>query len=175
MRRLTLSLLLLAAASTAIACDPPPPKPKTANVASAPMPAGESFKGVWFNAFFGELHLVQEGDTVQGRYKSQQNGIWGKVRGKASGDVVHFEWEEYKTGAIGPGSKRKGKGWFKFSGPDETQPAKLKGGWGLDENETGGGSWDCVREKDVPPTPDKIGNDADPSLGNGWDQDPKKK
>ncbi len=176
MRRTILALsVLLAAASATVACDPPPPKPKTANVASAPMPAGETWKGVWFNPFFGSLHLVQEGDTVQGRYKSDQNGLWGKIRGKATGNVVHFEWEEYKTGAIGPGSKRTGKGYFQFVAGDETSPAKLKGGWGLKGDETGGGSWDCLREKDVEPHPEKIGNDADPALGTGWDEDPKKK
>jgi hypothetical protein len=156
-------------------CGEPPKHAKTAKVAVGSMPADATFKGVWFNPVFGELHMLTEGNTVSGKYKSQSSGIWGIIHGTITGDVVHFEWEEHKTGAIGPGSKRQGKGYWKYVPSEPPEQPKLKGEWGFAENEVGGGDWDSVKQKDVEPKPDTIGGDPDPTVDSGWDATPAPK
>ena len=165
---------LVALAPAAVACGGGTPSAKTANVAQGEMPPGATFKGVWFNPAFGEMHLVTEGSTVTGKYKSQQNGIWGVIHGTATGDVIKFTWEEHKTGAIGPGSTRKGKGYWKYQPAEPPDLPKLNGEWGLEESEVGGGDWNMVKEKDREPDLNSIGGDADPSMSSGWDEPAKK-
>lgn len=158
-----------------IGCGPTTPKAKTANVVVGSMPSGESFKGVWYNPVWGELHLVQSGEGATGRWKSAQNGVWGKLTGTINGDVIKFEYEEHKTGAIGPGSVRKGKGYFKFIAPtEENRQPSMKGEWGVGENEVGGGEWDCQRLKDREPNLESVKGDEDPSMDSGWDTPAKK-
>lgn len=144
--------------------------PQVAKVTPGTLPTGETFKGVWYNRVFGDLHLVPEGNHVNGKYKSPQSGVWGKVTGTITGDVIKFEWVEHKTGAIGPGSTKSGKGYWKFVPGEAPAPAALKGEWGLGDNEVGGGEWDCIRQKDVEPKLDSVGNDAAPTDG-AWDKE----
>jgi hypothetical protein len=147
---------------------------KKANVPVGSLPAGESFKGVWYNPVWGELHMLPEGSTVQAKWKSSKGGVWGALHGNIDGDVIKFEWEEHKTGAVGPGSTRKGKGYFKFQPQEPPNLPRLKGEWGLGENEVGGGEWDCVKQKDLEPNLKEIGGEPDPTVDTGWDQEKKK-
>ena len=156
-------------------CSSKPPV-KMANVQSGSMPAGQSFKGVWYSEAFGELHLVPEGDTVVGKWKDKTHGKWGKLTGKQSGDVVKFRWEEHKIGVIGPGSTTIGRGYFKYiPGSDDAPLPKLKGEWGLGENEVGSGTWDNNRVQDREPNLSEVKSDEDPTVDSGWDEDTKKK
>ena len=175
MKRTTLTLLLaLGAIAPLAACGGSHAPSKTANVAQGSLPAGTTFKGVWFNPVFGDMHAVPEGDTLVAKYKSQSNGVWGTINGKITGDVIKFEWTEHKTGAVGPGSTRTGKGWFKYVPAENGEQPKLKGGWGLGDDEVSGGDWDCVLQKDVPVKLDSIGGEQDHTVDTGWDADPKK-
>lgn len=140
-----------------------------ANVKAGPMPPGGTFRGVWYNPTWGELHLVPSGNEVYGRWRSAQHGLWGQMTGTASGDVLRFTWEERRVGGVDPGSVRKGRGYFKYIPVEAPDLPKLRGEWGLGDNETGGGEWDCAKEKDVEPRPDSIGNDPDPTIDN-WDK-----
>ena len=143
---------------------------QAASVKEGTLPAGATFQGVWFNPTWGELHMVPNGNAIFARWRSDAHGVWGEMQGAISNDVIHFTWEEHKTGAVGPGSVRKGKGYFKYVPVEAPDMPRLKGEWGLEPNEVGGGEWDCVLQKDVPPRPDKIGGDPDPTIDSGWDK-----
>lgn len=170
------AILLGLMALGSAACTPPAAPPKTAKLQEAPLPAGATFKGVWYNPIWGQLHLVQIDNKVQGKWKSPSSGVWGQLHGSVAGDVIRFEWEEHKTGAIGPGSTRKGKGYFQYQpAPNETDMPKMKGEWGLAENEIGGGEWDCTRQKDLEPNLSSIGGEDDATVDSGWDKELKKK
>ena len=176
MRTTLLALVLsFGALAPLSACGGPSTNTKVANVPAGELPAGATFKGVWYNPAFGDLHLVPDGTTTVGKYKSSQNGVWGQIHGTITGDVIHFEWEEHKTGAVGPGSTRKGKGWFKYVAAGEGEIAKLKGGWGMGDDEVSGGDWECVLQKDVPPKLESIGGENDATVDTSWDAENKTK
>lgn len=168
------SLVFASFASTGCATSTPPAR--TAKLTEAPLPAGATFKGVWYNPVWGQLHLVHIDNTVQGKWKSPSSGVWGQLHGSIAGDVIRFEWEEHKTGAIGPGSTRKGKGYFQYkAAPNDVDMPKLKGEWGLGESEIGGGEWDCTKQKDLEPNLKSIGGEEDATVDSGWDKETKKK
>src|SRR5882757_9967179 len=64
--------------------------PKAANVAPGPMPAGETWNGVYFHPVFGYLHIVETDNSVQGRWKRTDQSAWGELYGTKSGNAVHF-------------------------------------------------------------------------------------
>ena len=149
---------------------------RTANVQAGSMPAGQTFKGVWYSEAFGELHLVPEGTTVVGKWKDKSHGKWGKLTGSVNGDLIKFHWVEHKIGSIGPGSTAEGHGYFKYIPSNDEMPLpKLKGEWGFKDNEVGGGTWDMNRVQDREPNLAEVGSDEDPTVDSGWDQDPNKK
>lgn len=156
-------------------CAPAKSGVKMATVQAGSMPAGESFRGVWFSEAFGELHLVPEGSNVVGKWKDKTHGKWGKLSGTISGDLAKFRWEEHKIGAIGPGSTVKGHGYFKYIPADEGALPRLKGEWGHDESEVGGGTWDVNRVQQREPNLSEVQSDDDPTVDTGWDKEPTKK
>ncbi len=145
-----------------------------ANVTAGAMPPGGAFKGVWYSEAFGELHLVTEGANIVGKWKDKTHGRWGKMSGTVDGDLAKFRWEEHKMGAIGPGSTTLGRGYFKFMPAEEGALPRLKGEWGYEENEVGGGNWDMNRVQDREPNLNEVKSDEDPTVDSGWDADPKK-
>lgn len=165
--------LLIGASFLSAGCSGGPPA-KSAGVQTGSMPAGGTFKGVWFNEAFGELHLIPEGNNLIGKWKDKTHGKWGKLSGTITGDVAKFRWEEHKMGAIGPGSTAKGRGYFKFIPADEGGLPRLKGEWGFAENEVGGGTWDTNRVQDREPNLNEVKDDEDPTIESGWDKDNKK-
>lgn len=166
--------LVLGIALVGTGCGPSKPKAKMANVTAGTMPANGTFKGVWYNEAFGELHLVPEGGNVIGKWKDKTHGRWGKMSGTISGDLMKFRWEEHKMGAIGPGATTIGRGYFRFIPAEEGYLPRLKGEWGFEESEVGGGNWDMNRVQDREPDLNDVKSDEDPTVDSGWDQDPKK-
>jgi hypothetical protein len=160
---------LLAAAAPLAACGPKKPAVQLAKVSPGSLPAGETFKGVWYNEVWGYLHMVPNGNNVIGRWQSKQNGVWGKMTGTISGDVIKFDWEEHKAGAIGPSAIRRGKGYFKFVPKEPPDTPALIGEWGYGENEVGGGGWDSKKQKDLEPDLNSLKSDDDPTVDTGWD------
>lgn len=156
-------------------CGPTTPKTRMANVAAGSMPAGGTFKGVWFSEAFGELHLVPEGSNIIGKWKDKTHGKWGTMSGTVSGDLMKFRWEEHKIGAIGPGSTVKGRGYFKYVAGDEGTMPRLKGEWGFQESEVGGGTWDMGQVQQREPNLKEVHSDEDPTVDSGWDKEPVKK
>lgn len=169
-----LGLALLATAPVLPACGPSKPPVQLANITPGSLPPGESFKGVWYNPVWGELHLIPSGNSVVGRWRSKENGVWGKMSGTINGDVIKFSWEEHKAGAIGPGAVRTGHGYFKFKvNPEENGQPKLDGEWGYGENEVGGGDWNTLRLKDREPNLEELNSEDDPTVDTGWDETKK--
>lgn len=175
------------------ACGPGKPAVKTAKVQVGTMPANGTFRGVWFNEAFGELHLAVDGSTVVGGWKNKKHGKVGKLTGTITGDVLRYSWQETKMGAIGPGAKSSGKGYFKFQPVSEGKPVgandscwvvttdggtqlpKILGEWGLGESEAGGGDWEahCVQRRD--PDMKEVKGEDDPTVDSSWDKEAPKK
>ncbi len=143
---------VLVATAPCIACGGP--SGHSANVVAGDMPAGEAWTGVYFHPVFGNLHMVEEGNNIVGKWQRTDKSAWGELSGTKVGNVAHFEWTEHKYGLVGPSATVKGKGYFVYKmGPDNI--AQLKGEYGIDQDEVGS-TWDCVKQMNgkVPATPD---------------------
>jgi len=136
-----------------------------ANVKSGAMPDGGTFTGVWFSPQYGEMHLVQNGATVVGRYAKEERT--GRIQGGVEGDVMRFEWTEQRELIIGHPSSTKGRGYFRVMKDDQEDTWKLMGEWGRDTYETGGGPWNAVKSKTRRP---ELG-ESDGSEGGGGESE----
>jgi hypothetical protein len=143
---------------------------KTANVKAGTMPADSEWSGVYYSPLYGYLHLVQEGNLVNGRWQRPRKGEWGKLQGNAEGNLLRFDWEEYVDGLVGPNSKKTGKGYFVYSRPEgENVDDQIKGevGRGLDEV---GIDWEAIKQRNVKPDLESIGGSGAGEVGGGeWD------
>lgn len=102
-----------------------------------PLPAGQSWAGVWYSTQFEHMFLRQTGDEVHGIYTYK---FGGTLDGKTNGNLMTFTWIE-------PGDKNearrdvKGKGWLQMT--REGDLLKLKGEWGYNDQLAGGGIWEA--------------------------------
>lgn len=110
-----------------------------------PLPAGQSFAGVWFSPQFEHMYLRQQGDAVNGVYTYKYGGT---LEGAANGNLIKFTW-------IDPGSKEearrslKGKGWLQIY--KEGELTKMRGEWGYNEDYAGGGIWEAEYVRPMDP------------------------
>lgn len=132
-----------------------------ANVKVGTMPEGGTFTGVWFSPQYGEMHMVQNGATVVGRYQKEERR--GRIQGGVEGDVMRFEWNEKRELIIGHATNTKGRGFFRLVKDDQEDTWKLVGEWGNDAAETGGGPWNAVKSKTRRPDVDGSGGEAEES------------
>ena len=138
------------------------------------MPDGASWTGVYFSELYGYLHLVQDGNAVEGKWIRPHKDKWGKLKGEATGDVIKFEWTEYTTGLVGPNASKTGRGYFKYKRPagdnvDDTFAGEI----GFDKDEVGE-PWDAVKQRNVNPDLASIGGTGASDLGGGdWDSENK--
>jgi len=143
------------------ACGGEKKEPKVANVTPGEMPQGATWNGVYFNPQFGNLHLVETGGSIQGRWKKTDESAWGELNGPVSGNVVHFEWTEHKHGMVGTTGTTKGKGYFVYKRPSgDDVDDTLDGEWGLIDKEVGN-EWDCIKQRRVTPDLKSIGGAAE--------------
>lgn len=145
-------------------------EPKTVKVEAGDMPPEGDWSGVYYSQTFGYLHLVSDGDSAHGRWRTAAGDKWGEMHGEVLGDLFRYEWTEYKIGMVGPNAKSSGKGYFKYIVPEGNAPHEIKGEWGLgDKNH--GNPWTAIKQKDVKPEPESIGPDELHKLDTGgWDQ-----
>lgn len=115
-----------------------------ANVSPGVMPSGETFTGVWHSPQYGEMQLVQTGNSVVGEYVHDERR--GRIQGTATGDLLRFEWSENRELVSGRPVTTRGRGYFRFQ-VGEDNDRYLVGEWGHDANETGGGPWRAVRDR----------------------------
>ena len=130
----------------------PPPQTTASAQPATPLPAGATWDGVYYNAFYGYLHLVSNGPSVQGRWMTQDRSTWGEMAGTAAGDTLRFGWTEHK-GAM---TTRTGRGSYRYNRPGGLRDDQLLGEWGLGQVESGGGGWDWIRLRNVKPDPGSI-------------------
>ena len=117
--------------------------PRLAHIVPGNMPAGGNFTGVWFSPQYGEMNIVQTGTTVLGEYAKDERH--GRIEGTVRGDVMHFQWTEFRELIRGRPITTRGRGYFHYviDGDDH----QIQGEWGQDQNEVGGGPWTGVKAK----------------------------
>jgi hypothetical protein len=144
---------------------------KTANVKSESMPDGGSWTGVYYSPLYGWLHLVEDGNNVNGKWLRPRRDRWGKLQGSVDGNVLRFTWEEFEYGLVGPNSTKSGKGYLVYKRPPGTNvDDQVEGelGRGLDEV---GQPWDGVKQRNVKPDLESIGGASASDVGGGdWDK-----
>lgn len=141
--------------------------PKMAAVKPGNMPAGATWDGVYFNPVWGYLHVVTDGNNLEGKWLRTDESAWGQMHGTITGDIARFEWKEHKVGMVGPSATTTGKGYFRYTRPEgENMDDRLLGEWGFDDAEVGGGEWDSIKQRNKKPDLDSIGGDADANVGN---------
>src|SRR5262245_57910055 len=80
-----------------------------ARISPRAMPAGGTYTGVWFSPQYGEMHLVQNGATVIGRYEKDERS--GRIQGSVHGDLMRFEWSERREIIVGRPMTTRGHGY----------------------------------------------------------------
>ena len=133
----------------------------THSITVGALPAGASFTGVWFSPEYGEMHIEQSGATAVGRYFKDERA--GRLQGSIEGDVMRFEWTENRELIVGRQVETKGHGYFKIYKNEAEDTWNLKGEWGTDASETGGGPWSAVKSKTR--RPDVAGTGGSTSAG----------
>jgi len=126
-----------------------------ANLQADKMPEGGSFAGVYFSPQYGEMHLVQNGAAVHGKYKQDERS--GEISGEADGNLLRFEWKEYKAMVSNRPQETIGHGYFHYLIDPSNGEHVLKGRWGLGDDESNGGEWNAYKSKSREPDPDSLG------------------
>lgn len=174
---LTAMVVVALAAAPALTGCSGDPAPKHAQIQAGPMPEGEIWTGVYYHPVFGNLHMIEEGSNVVGRWKRTNQSAWGELSGTKTGNVVHFQWKEHTVGLVGASASTSGRGYFVYKMGKEGI-AELDGGYGLGQDEVGS-DWHCVKQQRMTPDLKSIGGDtaglAPPAAGH-WDDSsgPKK-
>lgn len=153
------------------------PAAKLANVKAGEMPQGEEWTGVYYSTVFGNLHLIEEGNGIVGRWQRVTKSHWGSLEGTRDGNLFRYTWKEHQYGQVGPQSVTSGKGYFVFKiGPNGTP--EIHGEYGTSNDEVGS-AWDAIKQVGKKPNFDDIkgelGGAEMPAVADEWDQDPSKK
>ncbi len=134
-------------------------------VNAGPMPDGGNFTGVYFSPQYGEMHLVQNGNAVVGKFKKDERS--GKIQGEAEGDVLRFEWTEYKAMVSNRPQETRGKGYFRYMVDASNGDHILKGRWGLNDDPHAGGEWNAYKSRTGTPDLEGMGGEESTSGGEG--------
>jgi len=132
----------------------------SSDIVAGTMPEGGSFTGVYHSPQYGEMQIIQTGDSVVGEYKKDERS--GKINGSVEGDIMHFEWVEQKAMVSNRPTETRGRGYFRYMIDPSTGEHVLKGEWGIGDNETGGGPWNAWKSKQSQP---KLSTGSDESSG----------
>jgi hypothetical protein len=143
--------------AAAVACGGPP-EAKFVNVQPGPMPADQTWAGVYYNPVYGYLHIVEKDGNVAGRWKRTDGSHWGEMSGTTSGKVLNFTWKEHAYGGIGPSADSHGSGVFVYKAGEGNVPAELAGQYALAESDAIG-DWHCVKQVGMKPDPNSINGD----------------
>jgi hypothetical protein len=134
-----------------------------ADIKAGPMPAEGSFTGVYFSPQYGEMHMVQNGSAVVGKYKQEERS--GSIQGEAEGDLLRFVWTEHKAMVANRPQDARGHGYFRYMVDPANGDHVLKGRWGLDDDDSKGGEWNAYKSRKLEPDLEKFGGDEDKSSG----------
>ena len=139
------------------------------------MPEGGDWTGVYFSATYGHLHLVKEGSSVSGKWRTSAGDKWGEMHGDATGNLYKFEWKETTIGMVGPSATRSGLGYFLYTRPPgDNVNDEIKGEAGLGNEQTGV-PWTAVKQRNMRPEPESVVPDETQKVeSGGWDDEKKK-
>ena len=137
--RSTLSNLILSVALTvplavAIGACGNQQQAKVAAVQAGDLPEGGDWSGVYYDQTNGNLHLVHEGDTVSGKWRTTAGDAWGEMSGKVTGDLLKYDWKEHRIGMVGPSATRNGRGYFQVQRAEEGRGSR-------DSRASSGSAW----------------------------------
>ena len=108
---------------------------------AGPMPEGGDFSGVYHSPQYGDMNLIQSGNSVIGEFKKDERD--GRINGSVEGNLMRFDFVERRALVSNRPMETKGKGYFRYMIDPATKEHVLKGEWGLDDNMTGGGPWNA--------------------------------
>ena len=146
-------------------------EPKHANVKPGSMPAGGDWAGVYYSQLYGYLHIQADGNGANGAWRTTQGDAYGELHGEIDGDLLRYEWQERRIGAVGADANRKGKGYFRYTAPKEGEAHEIVGEWGLGDSDAGN-EWRAVKQKNMQPNPASVKPDEVESRvqgAGGWD------
>jgi hypothetical protein len=129
----------------------------TSNLKPAPMPDKGTFTGVYFSPQYGEMHMVQNGSAVVGKYKKDERG--GTIQGEADGDLMRFEWTEYKALVSNRPQQTRGHGYFRYKVDASNGDHLIEGRWGLNDDDSKGGDWSGYKSRTREPDLENFAND----------------
>jgi hypothetical protein len=143
---------------------------KHATVKPGEMPSGGEWQGVYFSPLYGYLHIVADGKSVNGGWRTAAGDAFGEMHGETDGNLLKYEWKERRIGAVGADAVKTGKGYFVYRIPREGEAHEIKGEWGLGEDEAGN-TWEAVKQKNMPPDLKAVQPDEYEGRvsGGGWD------
>jgi hypothetical protein len=166
--------LACASAPALVGCGPSQPEVKKAELKPGSMPEGGEWQGVYYSTVYGYLHLLSDGKTATGAWRTAAGDAWGELAGEVQGDILRYQWTERKIGAVGADATKKGHGYFRYTIPNPDEPHKIAGEWGLGESDAGN-SWEAVKQVRMEPKPETVRPDEVEGRTNvgGWDDDEK--
>jgi hypothetical protein len=169
------ALAILIGFTGVVGCGGPPPEPTHAQVKAGDLPEGGDWTGVFYSPVYGHLHMVKEGTSVSGKWRTAAGDKWGELHGEVTGDLLKFDWVEHKIGLVGPGATSEGRGYFKYVIPaGENTNHEIHGEWGLGRSEVGT-SWEAIRQRNMLPDLKSISPDETEKVNvpDAWDEAPK--
>jgi len=134
----------------------------TTSLRAGPMPDKGSYSGVYFSPQYGEMHMVQNGSAVVGKYKKDERS--GTIQGETDGDLMRFVWTEYKAMVSNRPQVTRGHGYFRYMVDASNGDHLVKGRWGLNESDTDGGEWNAYKSRTREPDLEHFANDI-PTAG----------
>jgi len=163
--------ILGATSVSAAGCSSGPGTPKVANVAPGEMPSGGEWSAEYYDVLVGKIIIIAKGNEVRGKWQRPHGDKWADFHGTIDGNLLKFEYTEWDTGAVGPNSSSKGKGYLVYKRPaGENVDDHVTGEIGRRDDETGD-PIDAVKQRNVVPDLDKIGGTSATDLGGGGDWD----
>ena len=168
-----LAALAIPSALAVTACGPSN-EVKHATIKAGEMPAGGEWQGVYYSQVYGYLHVLVDGKTAQGAWRTGGGDAYGELQGEVDGNVMKYTWTQHKIGMVGAEANSSGKGYFVYSIPKEGESHKISGEWGLGESDAGN-KWEAVKQTNMQPNPDSVKPDEIEGKVNagGWDDDNK--
>ena len=168
-----LSALVIPSALSLTACGPSN-EVKHAQIKAGTMPAGAEWQGVYYSPVYGYLHVLAEGKTAQGAWRTGGGDAYGELQGELDGNVLRYTWSQHKIGMVGAEANTKGKGYFVYSIPKEGEAHKIAGEWGLGDSDAGN-TWDAVKQTNMQPKLESVRPDEIEGKVNagGWDDEGK--
>lgn len=147
---------------------------KHAVIKAGEMPAGGDWQGVFYDKVYGYLHIVTDGKTVQGAWRTGGGDAYGELQGETDGNILKYTWTQHKIGMVGKEAESSGKGYFKYTIPKEGEAHEIVGEWGLGDSDAGN-EWHAVKQTNMQPNlqsvkPDEIEGKVN---AGGWDTDDK--